>query len=282
MNIFPSASARRVTGARHPIAVLVCCLAAGLASGACATDGGQATPLPGGDGQPTAHMAEQATEPVADRVVEPSAPPTPSTPTDGERVSDAAGGRAAMLARMAGVPSVTIVEDWAAMGGADAIERAISRNLGQGENTMVLSTITPAGAALPSGGVLALTYDIRAPAPDDFVGFNRDLGAPADWSGASAIAVWVDGSAAADANLVLQFRERSGEVWRHAGPMPAAGGDAPLVLSFDKDTFDRTDWSTADNDAIDVDAVDQYGLYVGHIGPGTSGVVQFGPIVVMR
>lgn len=282
---------------RHRFARAVALAAIGLSSVACGRQGGAATPASGGGAPPTEGAAAEAAATTAMSAT--SAPTSPSvltptavlTPSGKVGATEEPADRTAVLAEMIGVPSVTVVEDWSAFGGADAVEDAISRNLGQGENTMDLSLSAAAGSALPPGDMLSLAYDIGAAAPDDFVGFNRDLQGPADWSGAAAIAMWLDGAAAPDVDLVFQFRERSGEVWRHegsiaapAGAMPAPAGGLPqvAVLKLDKGTFERTDWSTAENDEIDLRAIDQYGVYVGHRGAGKAGVVGLGPIVLLK
>jgi hypothetical protein len=173
----------------------------------------------------------------------------------------------------------TIVEDWGSFEDVAAVEAAISRNLGQGDNEMTLDLeAEEMGAAL--GTWLALTYDIGAAEPHDFVGFDRTLDAQADWSGAGSIAVWLDPSEAPGTDFVLQWREGSGEVWRYQGPLAAVSPGEPLVLPLSTDYFARADWSTTANEQIDLGDVNQYGLYVGHAGPGATGTLRVGPVVL--
>lgn len=247
-------------------------IALGLAMGACASPDDAVAPAPG-PGPVESPIAPLPTVASAASIVAPTA--------DTASASDDAA-RAAALAALADAPAVTLVEDWAAYGTAAEVEDAIDRNLGMGDNAMGV-VLRPAGAAgLPPGPGLALTYTVGAAAPHDFVGFNRSFDAPADWSGATGVGLWLDGAAAAEVDVVFQFREGSGEVWRHQGAMPGAGDGTPLVLPFDPATFQWASWSTAANGQIDVAAVDQYGLYVGHRGAGRTGEVTVGPIVVLR
>ncbi len=209
---------------------------------------------------------------------------TAATANDASESSDsnATADNEAELADLAGAASVTLVEDWAALASADEVEDTITRNLGVGDNAMALSLDADQASAPLDGDVLVVTYDILESPPHDFVGFNRDLDSPADWSGASAIAMWVGETTDADVNIVFQFRELSGEVWRHQGPMPTSDGDTPVVLPLDPATFTRANWSTTENGTLDLDEIDQYGVYVGHTGPGKSGVVHLGPIALLR
>jgi len=194
----------------------------------------------------------------------------------------ATGDIAARLAELTGADAVTVVEDWGAFSDTDEVEATISRNLGMGENAMVLALDADDASGLPDGArFLGLSFDVDEAAPHDFVGFNRSLDEPADWSGASAVALWVDGTDAAEVNLVFQFLERSGEAWRYEGPMPNGGAGSPLVLPLDSDTFAWANWSTEENGTIDAGSIDQYGVYVGHTGPGRSGVVRLGPIALI-
>jgi hypothetical protein len=244
------------------LAGLAALAGAGLLAAGCTQPTAQLAPEPAATS--TAEVATLA--PAASGV---TAYPAPGTPA-----------RTAELAKLAGVAQVDIVEDWEDYATVDQVEDTISRNLGIGDNLMDLTLERSDGQTLPPGQVLAVAYDITSSAPDDFVGFNRDLGAAADWSGGTALAIWIDGSQAPDVDVVLQFRETSGEVWRSQQPLPSMG--QPLVLPLDTDTFQRTDWSASVNDQIDLGAIDQYGLYVGHTGPGRSGAAKFGPIVLVR
>lgn len=273
--------ARRHAGRFAVIGALA--IGLGLLTTSCASSDGNVEPGPAVSDQPT----DASTAPQAASTTDTTAP----VATDGgstagaTSVESAATGdadRAAELAAMAGAASVTVVEDWAKYASANEVEATIDRNLGMGDNTMDL-TLTPAsGNALPAGNVLGLTYAIGEAAPNDFVGFNRSLDAPADWSGAKGVAFWADGSAAPGVDVVFQFREGSGEVWRYEGAMPAAVGGALVSVMFDGGAFKWADWSTTGNGQIDLAVVDQYGVYVGHQGTGKTGVARVGPIVLLR
>lgn len=232
---------------------------------------------------PTAPIEAPADD-VADAGGYPGAVPTVFQESIGEAYPPARTGadaaeRSAQLAERAGVEAVTVLDDWSAYASVDRLEDATDRNLGMGENTMDL-TLVPAPDENEVAMVMA--YDIGAAAPEDFVGFDRVLAGAPDWSGATAVALWVEANTDGPVDLVFQFREVTGEVWRGQVPLPQAGADMPLVLPLDGESFQWADWSPADNGAIDLGAIDQYGLYVGHGGPGRSGSVSFGPIVLLR
>ena len=231
---------------------------------------------------PSAPVAVETAYPGADQF--PTAAPEGPYPEPGpaETGLEPATDRAGELAALADVAAVDIVEDWSVFETAEDVEAVITRNLGMGENVMLLTLEPAASAALPSGSALAVTYDIGEEEPHDFVGFNRDRLAPASWSGAAGVGLWLVPHGTVDVHVVFQFRESSGEVWRAELPLPAAGGGSPLVLPFDEETFRWAPWSTTENGRIDLDTIDQYGLYVGHRGPDQAGVVRFGPLVLLR
>lgn len=173
---------------------------------------------------------------------------------------------------------VATVEDWLAFGDAAAVEATIERNLGAGTaNTMTLTLLDLTGSPGGQGG-LGIDYEIGEDAPDDFVGFNRTLDEIQDWRGATHLALWVEPGSATTPDLVFQFRETSGEVWRYTGPLGGLRSDVPLMLPLAADTFTRADWSTEANGEIDLDAIDQYGIYIGHVGPGITGTLNIGVI----
>jgi hypothetical protein len=257
-------------GATAAVAALV--LTAGLLVAACSG--------------PSAPVAVETAYPALDQLPTSALPQEPyPEPGPADSGVEPAADRAGALAALADVAAVDIVEDWSVFGTAEEVEAVITRNLGMGENVMLL-TLEPAdSAALPSGSALAVTYDIGEEDPHDFVGFNRDRLdqlAPASWAGATGVGLWLEPHGTVDVHVVFQFREASGEVWRAEVPVPAAGGGSPLVLPLDEETFRWAPWSTTENGRIDLDAIDQYGLYVGHRGPDQAGVVRFGPLVLLR
>jgi len=268
----------------RPLAV-ACVLACGLLVSACTVQDGDVLPDPDMGNGPSEQPTATALDPSS------TLPATPSA-SDVASLAGAKSTRDAELAALAGADAVTVVEDWAEFESADAVESTIARNLGVGENSMTLSLGAAEASTLPDdglvytyvipNGVLVLTYEILASAPHDFVGFNRDLDPPADWTGASDLALWIDATMDADVNVVFQFREISGEVWRHQGPMPTSADGSPLVVPIDAEAFAWASWSTTENGTPDLGAIDQYGVYVGHSGPGRAGVVHFGPIALIR
>jgi hypothetical protein len=177
-----------------------------------------------------------------------------------------------------GADVVAVVEDWQALSDTAAAEAAIERNLGAGTaNTMTLALLDPWAAPGGQGG-LAIDYQIGEEVPDDFVGFNRTLAPAQDWREATHLAVWADPGSTTAVELVVQFREASGEVWRYKVPAVGIPVDGLLLLPLDTRTFTWADWSTTENGEIDLAAINQYGIYVGHVGPGLTGTLNIGVI----
>lgn len=273
---------RRAIASRAPIAAALLAALALIASACTRTEGDDPPPAPATepsaplDGMATDAAADEArSEPTDDASADESSAPGADDPG----ASDDA--LAASLADLAGAADATLVEDWSALGSSDGVEATVTRNLGMGENAMMLSLFSAQSAAPLPGAAVEMSFTISEDDPHDFVGFDRTLDAPADWSEAHSAALWLDGSAAPGANLVFQFREASGEVWRYAGPMPKAGASEPLLLALDADTFAWAPWSREESGTIDLEAIDQYGVYVGHAGAGLGGVVMLGPIAVL-
>lgn len=196
-----------------------------------------------------------------------------------------------------GADTVAVVEDWGAFADVEQVESAISRNLGMGDNFMELSLLDAAGAfagrpglqmsfALGARAGLAIRYAISETAPHDFVGFDRDLDQPQDWRGATHVQVWLDpgeGSAEGpDVQVVFQWREASDEVWRYSGSLRDVPSGSPLLIPITEDSFHWATWSREEDGEIDREAVDQYGLYVGHAGPDVSGLLAVGTISAVR
>lgn len=287
MTPHPVRPAKRRAAARRPSIALSLLAALGTLASACGS---------AGEERPPSSPPTEASTPPDAPTMEPTAAADSSAASTASASTASPGGAGAVeteagtdlasaMARLAGAEEATLVEDWSAFGDVDAVEGAIGRNLGMGENALALRLV-PAASPLAPGAQLELAYEIGAAAPHDFVGFDRSLDAPADWSGARAVALWVASEEATEVEVVFQFREASGEVWRHQGAMPAAAissaGDGMVVLPFDPETFAWASWSREENGTIDLEDVDQYGVYVGHTGPGRSGAVRLGPIAVVR
>ena len=279
-----SPTARRAIASRRAPIAAALLAALALLMVACSTDGGD---------RPPAAPATEPSEPVDGLATQAASGDAGAEPTEGAAsVATTAPGAddlgasdadlAASLAELAGADSATLVEDWAAYATADEVEGAIGRNLGMGANAMTLTLQTSGLAPDLEASTVDIAYAIGAAAPHDFVGFDRRLEAPADWTGARAVALWIDAAGAPGADLVFQFREGSGEVWRYQGSMPEASAGEPVLLALDAERFSWATWSRESNGAIDLEAIDQYGVYVGHAGPGLDGVLLLGPIAVVR
>ena len=179
-----------------------------------------------------------------------------------------------------GSGAVVLVDDWKAANDSGDPESAVSENVATNANTMGLRPSTLARPQQPWS--VDMAYGITSPEPNDYVGFDRDLPRAQDWSRADHMLVDVDGRQAADVTMVVQFWEASGEVWRHSARLSSLPAGEPLRVPLNSQYFERAPWSTRANDAIDLDAVNSYGVYVGHTGPGRAGVVTLGAIAVYQ
>lgn len=172
-----------------------------------------------------------------------------------------------------GADAVKVIEDWSGYPDADALDAAFDRNLGWVDNRLTLAAL-PAAQSPDGGPGARLAYGILKPAPNDYVGIERTLWPAQDWSGYE----WIDLAVSADGSmteqLVLQWREGSGEVWRQRVSikgLPASG----LSLALDGAGWEWADWSTKENGRPDLGAVDQWSLFVGHGGAG-EGALRLG------
>lgn len=214
----------------------------------------------------------------------PAAPlaPAPALATAVPAAPAGAGTPQAPAVVVPGADVVAVVENWQALSDTASVEAAIERNLGAGAtNTMTLALLDPWAAPGGQGG-LAIDYWIGEEAPDDFVGFNRSLASAQDWREATHLGVWADPGSTSIVELVVQFKEASGEVWRYQGPAGDIPVDGLLLLPLDASTFTWADWSTTENGEIDLAAINQYGVYIGHVGPGVVGTLSIGALAAVR
>lgn len=173
-----------------------------------------------------------------------------------------------------------IVDDFSAYPDEDAVADELDVSSGGEGNRIELSLLDEATSPGGPAG-LRVDWTIVAPEPDDHVGAERYMDEAQDWSGARRLAVMADPSERSDRHFVVQFREQgSKEVWRHQGLLSDIPADGrPYSIPLDEEHFARTDWSGLDDEAMQIDAVDYYGIYVGHTGPG-EGVLRIGTIWV--
>jgi len=239
-------------------------------------------PPPRGDGVPTV-------EPIP-------TPPPPSSTGDGRATLDpsypAPGAEplapAGPTARQSATPGPSptpdgraslVVEDWTAYRDRGELEDAFGTNVGWAANTIGFEILVAAESPHGPAGV-AVAYDIAAEAPNDYVGFERDLEAVQDWTGYSALVVWVQPDEVSDRQLVVQWHERSGEVWRHRTRLSDVPADGRVAIPLAPAAWEWADWSDYRNGALDLDIVSHIGIFVGHTGPG-AGTLRLGTLEVV-
>lgn len=199
-----------------------------------------------------------------------------STGTRGTAASTSA---AASSTAAVGAGAALVIEDWSGYADDDALVDAYSFNTAVPDNDLELQ-ISSDGAPGVSTGVTAV-YSITAPAPNDYVGFDRALGTAEDWSPYTHLAVQVEPGDRSASQLVVQWHEASGEVWRHRTQFADIPADGKLLIPLTADAWEWADWSDERNQALDLDAVVYFGVYMGHNGPG-AGSVKLGTIEVVR
>lgn len=123
---------------------------------------------------------------------------------------------------------------------------------------------------------IAFWFNIRNPFPDDYSGFERNLPAPQDWSAYSHLCLWVENDGSIY-EMVMQFGERSREVWKHMATLSTGAQEICLPLS--ENTFYIAEWSPSENGQIDLEAINYYGIYVHRSRPG-SGTIHIDEIRV--
>jgi hypothetical protein len=178
-----------------------------------------------------------------------------------------------------GAGAALVIEDWRGFADDDALVDAYSFNTAVPDNNLALQ-LSSDGAPGVSTGVTAV-YSITAPAPNDYVGFDRALGTAEDWSPYTHLAVQVEPGDRSATQLVLQWHEASGEVWRHRTQFADIPADGRLLIPLTADAWEWADWSDQRNQALDLDAVVHVGVYMGHNGPG-AGTVKLGAIEVVK
>jgi serine/threonine protein kinase len=122
---------------------------------------------------------------------------------------------------------------------------------------------------------LAFTYHIHTIVPGggytmtDYAGFIRNFAAQ-DWRGFNYLRLWVrsDGSSK---DLVVQFHEASGEVWKHRTSL-SSFADEDLQLTLNTSVFHLAEWTPAVNSQIELGSITGFSIYVGHGGTGQGTV----------
>jgi hypothetical protein len=204
---------------------------------------------------------------------------------DGASASPVAAATGSPVGEAGAVPATTaapglIVEDWSGYADDEALRAAFTTNSAWTTNGITLTLLPgPASPMGPAGAAVA--YTIQAPVPNDYVGFERDLVPPQDWRGYSRLATWVQTTDRSPRQLVLQFQEASGEVWRHRLPLESVPLDGAVSVPLTAAEWEWADWSVAGNQQLDLDQVNHFGVFIGHTGPG-AGEVRLGTLAVQQ
>lgn len=166
-----------------------------------------------------------------------------------------------------------VLEDWSRYADSEAVKAAFisSDGWGAGNDMMVA----------PNAGQLDVAYTIKADAPNDYVGMERDLSPVQDWRDYGKLTTTVQSSDASGRELVLQFTEGSGEAWRHRLKLTDLPADGRVSIPLTADQWEWADWSEPQNKVMDLDAVTNFGLFIGHVGTG-DGELVLGPLVLQR
>jgi len=162
--------------------------------------------------------------------------------------------------------SSLVLDDFEAYINDAALQSNYAVNSAWGKNDAQLIVGTPPD--IRSGyQSAALYYEIKNAPPDDYVGFERSFPTQ-DWRGYNLLHIWVKGDRA-NRDLIIQFRESSGEVWRYRTNL-STFSTTDLRLPLNEGTFQRADWSNYDNGRLDLRAIEYYGFFLGEggLGPG--------------
>lgn len=173
-----------------------------------------------------------------------------------------------------------MVEDWTGYADDEALAGAFNVNLGWADNTLGLSLL---GEGDGPGGRpgMAARYAITAQAPNDYVGFERDLEAMTDWSPYTHLVLRVDAPTPAALKLVVQWYEATGEVWTHTLPLAEVPADGLVRIPLTADAWTWAEWSDRRNQKMDPQMATRFGIFVGHGGPA-EGTIRFGSLDVVR
>ena len=147
-----------------------------------------------------------------------------------------------------------------------ALRSAYATNDAWGKNVADLRLASPPDVRTGNRSA-SFYFDIRNAPPDDYAGFERSFSAQ-DWRSYDALCLWIKGNRL-PWDLVIQFREASDEVWRYRLNLSSFTAQ-DFCLGLDEHTFQRADWSTYDNDRLDLQAIEYYGFFLGEGGLGSG------------
>ena len=163
-------------------------------------------------------------------------------------------------------PPAHIFDDFEAYGSNGALEAVYTINAAHGANAARITLCSPPFVSAGARGA-SFYYEIRHGPPSDYAGFERSF-EPQNWNRFKHLILWVksDGS---PRDIVIQIRERNGEVWRHRVNL-STFSEKTFRLRLDLDTFSWADWSPWQNGRFDLAAIDYLGVYVGNGGLGSG------------
>ena len=205
-------------------------------------------PSPSRTPKPTATRTPKPTatrtpKPTATRTPKPTATPTAPAPSSGH-----------------------VLDDFEGYGSDAALRSAYAVNDAWGQNVADLWLASPPDVHSGNRSA-AFTFEIRNSPPDDYAGLERSFPAQ-DWRSYDTLCLWVKGNRLGW-DLVIQFRETSGEVWRYRISLSSFTAQ-DLRLGLNDRTFQRADWSTYDNGRLDLHAIEYYGFFLGEGGLGSG------------
>jgi len=117
---------------------------------------------------------------------------------------------------------------------------------------------------------LAFNYVIHKSTSDNYCGFDRRLLSHQNWQGFSRLCLWVESDGSSH-DLVVQFAETNGEVWKTTRPLTNIGKEV-ICIPLSRSYFFLAAHSPTINDQIDLTSIDQYGIYV-HGAQRGAGVI---------
>lgn len=123
---------------------------------------------------------------------------------------------------------------------------------------------------------LAVSYALRIDT-GDYVGVERNLMTPMDWSDYNMICFWLH-NPSFSGFLIFQFKEQNSESWKYRAPLqPNTTGE--ICLSLSKESFELN--SRGLNNILELEKVDNYAFYFGE-GGTTSGTVYIDALQLKR
>jgi hypothetical protein len=197
----------------------------------------------------------------------------PAMPGDGLSIGTATPTAGPGAASRSGA-ATQVLEDWSGYPDVDALRAAYSINDGWAAGNDL--------SLMPHDDSATLAYTIVSADPNaDYVGMERDLAAPQDWRGYKELTTTVRTADRSARQLVLQFHEWSGEVWKHTIKLSDLPADGVIRIPLTPDQWTWADWSERQNKQLDFNEITHFGVFIGHAGPG-SGQLEIGPLAVQR